>query len=90
MRVQTWQSLSPIHRQNTITKEAWRLVRVITGEASKTHEVDHAILEISRLSPPLKRWADWISNGLMKALACPAFSLMDKLVRQAAGDCKPH
>ena len=62
MGVRTWQSLSPMHRQNTITKEAWRLVRVITGEASKTHEVDHAILEISRLSLPLKRWADWISK----------------------------
>ena len=36
------------------------------------------------MSETLKRWTDWLIQPVIKSMACPAFSTMDLLTRQAA------
>ena len=36
------------------------------------------------MSPVLKRWTDWVSQPIVKVLACPAYSTMEKHTRQAS------
>ena len=80
----TWKALSPDRRKNKMKNKAWAHVKVIMGEHSLQEDVDHALGELSRMSPTLKRLTDWMSRPVMKALACPAYSKMDMYVRQAA------
>ena len=80
----TWKGLSPDRRKNKMKKKAWDHVNIIMGEHSSQEDVDHALGELSCMSPTLKRLTDWVSRPVMKALACPAYSKMDMYVRQAA------
>ena len=78
-----WMSLSPDHRKNKMCQRARSLTNTITGVHSLQSEVDFALHELSRMSATLKRITDWISQPVIKVLACPAYSQMELFVRQA-------
>ena len=78
----TWEKLAPDHRRGKMVSLAWSRVRKITGVDSKQEDVDHALQCLSLMSPTLKRLTDWLSQPVIKTLACPAYSAMDKHRRQ--------